>query len=412
MGIYDAMNASVTGMNAQSNYLSNIGQNISNASTPGYKQADTEFSTLVDQSAVGQTSAGGVYTTTRVEAAKRGTLQSTTSTTDLAVNGNGFFVVSNSANSSSGSGENFLTRSGSFVTDNSGNLYNSAGYYLMGYAYSASGTLPAMSSNSLTGMTNVKVATGILPAVATSTGTFSANLDSTATSGAGPVSNTSFTSQTSITMYDSQGAAEIVNLYFLKTGANTWSAAAYLGATALTGSTTALNFTGSTLGATSMSFNLPNANGALPTNPVTLDLSGMTQYSTAFAVSKSDMTGHAASSISSVSISTDGTLSYQLADGTSVAAYKIPLASVASPINMLSGTGNVFSPTLESGQANVGVAGTGQLGTIKSSNLEQSTVDIATELTNMIVAQRNYQANSKMFSTGAQCLDTLINMQV
>jgi flagellar hook protein FlgE len=410
MGLYDAMNASVTGMNSQSNYLSNIGQNISNASTVGYKQADTEFSTLVDQAAVGQTSAGGVYTTTRIDVSAQGTLESTSSPTDLAVSGNGYFVVSNSSN---GSGQNYLTRSGSFVTDSSGNLYNAAGYYLMGYAYSSTGSLPAMSSNSLTGMTTVTVPTGVLPAVPTTTGTFTANLDSTAATGAGAVSDTNYTSQTSITMYDSQGATENVNVYFLKTAANTWSAAAYVGGSLLAGSTTALAFntSGALSGTTTMSFSLANVNGS-GSNNVTLDLSGMTQYSSAFAVSTSTVNGHASSNISSVSISSDGTLSYQLADGTSVAAYKIPLASVASPDNMLPVTGNVFSPTLMSGNANVGVAGTGLLGSIKSSELEKSTVDVATELTNMIVAQRNYQANSKMFSTGAQCMDTLVNMQV
>ena len=118
MGLYDAMNASVTGMAAQSNYLANIGQNIANADTVGYKEADTEFSTLVDQAAVGQTSAGGVTTDTRLDISQQGTLESTTSSTDLAVSGNGFFVVSNA------SGQEFLTRAGSFVPDASGNLVN------------------------------------------------------------------------------------------------------------------------------------------------------------------------------------------------------------------------------------------------------------------------------------------------
>jgi flagellar hook protein FlgE len=411
MGIYDAMNSSVTGMNAQSNYLTNIGQNISNSSTVGYKQADTEFSTLVDQADVGQTAAGGVYTTTRLDVAAQGTLEGTTSATDLAVKGEGYFVVSDSG------GQTFLTRSGSFVPDSSGNLVNAAGYYLMGYAYSSSGTLPAMSSNSLTGMTKVNVGTGgVLPAAATTSGTFSANLPSTDTTGTGAVSSTNYTEQTSITMYDSQGTAENVDVYFLKTGANTWTTAAYIGSTALTSSTTpaSLAFTNAgtlTGGSASMSITVPNASGT-GSNAVTLDLSGMTQYATAYSVSKSTVTGNAASAVSSVTIGTDGTLSYQLADGSTVPEYKIPLANVASPDNMLPVTGNAFSPNLLSGQATVGVAGSGSLGTINSDNLEESTVDVATELTNMIVAQRNYQANSKMFSTAAQCMDTLVNLQV
>ena len=161
MGLYDAMNASVTGMSAQSNYLTNIGQNISNSGTVGYKDADTEFSTLVDQAGVGQTSAGGVSTTTQLDVSQQGTLESTSSSTDLAISGNGFFVVSNSA------GQQFLTRAGSFVADKNGNLVNAAGYYLNGYSL-ANGS-PTMAANSLSGMQIVNVNSTTLSATPTTT---------------------------------------------------------------------------------------------------------------------------------------------------------------------------------------------------------------------------------------------------
>ena len=105
-------------------------------------------------------------------------------------------------------------------------------------------------------------------------------------------------------------------------------------------------------------------------------------------------------------------MSYQLTNGSTVSAYKIPLATVPSPDNLLSLSGNVYSPNILSGQASVGTAGTGEFGAIKSSELEESTVDIATELTNMIVAQRAYQANSQMFKTGADLMNTLIQMNL
>ncbi|SNB74930.1 flagellar hook protein FlgE [Rhodoblastus acidophilus] len=426
MGLYDAMNASVTGMNAQSNYLSNIGQNISNSSTPGYKEADTQFSTLVNSPGVGQTASGGVATTTRLLVDKHGTPTTTNSVTDLAISGDGFFVVSDKA------GQNFLTRAGSFVKDDSGNLYNAAGYYLMGYDLSL-GT-PTMASNSLTGMTNVKIPTGVLPAVATSYGTFSANLDSGSTAGTGPVTPTNVTSKTSVVMYDSVGSQQTVSLYFKNItsgGVATWSVAAYDSSGNLisgdatypypsspsavgTPAATTLKFTSSgaldTTGTnpTGLTINVPGSGGKV----MTLDMRTVTQYASAFALQPTTVNGNASSSVSSVSIGTDGTLSYKLGDGSTVAAYKIPLASVASPNNLLASTGNVFSPNLLSGPAALGGAGTGKLGTISSSALEGSTVDVATELTHMIMAQRNYQANSKMFSTGAQLMDTLINMQV
>ena len=126
MGLFSAMTASVSGMAAQANNLATISENISNASTTGYKQTSTLFQDIVDQfGTTGDYSAGGVSTTIRYNVAEQGSLTSTTSPTDLAIQGNGFFLVENSA------GANYLTRAGSFVQDGSGNLVNSAGYTLM-----------------------------------------------------------------------------------------------------------------------------------------------------------------------------------------------------------------------------------------------------------------------------------------
>ena len=419
MGLYDAMNASVTGMAAQSNYLANIGQNISNSGTVGYKQADTQFSTLVDQSAVGQTSAGGVSSDTRLAISRQGTLESTTSSTDLAVSGSGFFVVSNA------SGQQFLTRSGSFVPDSSGNLVNAAGYYLNGYSL-ANGA-PTMASNSLTGMSVVNVSSSSLSATPTTTGTLTANLPATDTIVAAAnlpsanVASSTYDEKTSMVMYDNLGGSKTIDLYMSKTSANTWQVSAFDHSTASASggfpyssgplTTQTLNFSAANgqlaaSSASSMSIAIPGG------STMTLNLSGMTQLAGSYAVSASTVNGNAASSVSSVTIASDGTLSYQLTNGSTVAAYKIPLADVPSPDNLLASTGNVYSPNILSGQASVGTAGTGQLGTIKSSELEQSTVDIATELTNMIVAQRAYQANSQMFKCGADVMSTLIQMNL
>lgn len=419
MGLYDAMNASVTGMAAQSNYLTNIGQNISNSSTVGYKQADTEFSTLVDQAGVGQTSAGGVMTGTRMNISEQGTLTGTTSSTDLAVSGNGFFVVSDSA------GQQYLTRAGSFVADKNGNLVNAAGYYLNGYSL-ANGA-PTMAANSLSGMQVVNVNASTLSATPTTTGTLTANLpstDSTIAAANLPSANaatSTYNEKTSMVMYDNLGASHTVDIYFAMTGTGSWQVSAFDHSTAsATGgfpyssgplSTATLNFSasnGDLTAASASSLSIPVPSGAT----MTLNLAGMTQLAGSFAVSAATVNGNAAASISSVTIGSDGTLSYQLTNGSTVSAYKIPLATVPSPDNLLSLSGNVYSPNILSGQASVGTAGTGEFGAIKSSELEESTVDIATELTNMIVAQRAYQANSQMFKTGADLMNTLIQMNL
>ncbi len=419
MGLYDAMNASVTGMSAQSNYLSNIGQNISNASTTGYKQADTEFSTMVDQAGVGQTTAGGAITTTRLDIAKQGTLTGTTSSTDLAISGNGFFVVSDA------SGQQYLTRAGSFVADKNGNLVNAAGYYLNGYSL-ANGA-PTMASNSLSGMQIVNVNSATLSASPTTSGTLTANLPSTdaiiaaANLPSANSASSTYDEKTSMVMYDNLGASHTIDLYFAQTSSGNWEATAFdHSAASSTGgfpyssgplATTTLNFSASNGYLSSTSANslaIPLPGGAT----MNLSLSGMTQLAGSFAVSTAQVNGNAAASISSVTIASDGTLSYQLTNGSTVSAYKIPLASVPSPDNLEALSGNVFSPNILSGQAAVGTAGSGQLGTIQSSELEESTVDIATELTNMIVAQRDYQANSQMFKAGADLMNTLVNLNL
>jgi flagellar hook protein FlgE len=416
MGLYDAMNASVTGMNAQSNYLANIGQNISNADTVGYKEADTQFSTLVDQAAVGQTSAGGVSSVTRLDVSQQGTLEGSTTATDLAISGNGFFVVSN------GGGQQFLTRSGSFVPDASGNLVNAAGYYLNGYSL-ANGA-PTIASNSLTGMQVVNVNGTGLSATATTSGTLTVNLPSTdslvAATNLPSLNNASstYSEKTSMVMYDQLGASQTIDLYMANTGGNSWEVTAYNHADASSSggfpysskplATQTLNF-GSTGDLTSGSpLSIPVPGGAT----MSLNLSGMTQLAGSFSVATSTVNGNAPASVSSVTIGTDGTLSYQLSNGSTVAGYKIPLASVASPDNLQPVTGNAFSVNILSGQPSVGTAGTGELGTINSSELEQSTVDIATELTNMIVAQRGYEANSQVFKAGADLLSNLIQLNL
>lgn len=419
MGLYDAMNASVTGMSAQSNYLTNIGQNMSNSGTVGYKDADTEFSTLVDQAGVGQTSAGGVSATTRLDVSHQGTLESTSSSTDLAISGNGFFVVSDSA------GQQFLTRAGSFVADKNGNLVNAAGYYLNGYSL-ANGS-PTMAANSLSGMQIVNVNSTTLSATPTTSGTLTSNLpstDSTIAAANLPSANAStsaYDEKTSLVMYDNLGASHTIDLYYAQTGTGTWqvsafdhSAAGASGGFPYTSgplSTTTLDFSasnGALTGASASSLSLPVPSGAT----MTLNLSGMTQLAGSFTTSTASVNGNAAASVSSVVIGADGTLSYQLTNGSTVSAYRIPLATVPSPDNLLATSGNVYSPNILSGQASVGTAGTGQYGTIQSSELEESTVDIATELTNMIVAQRSYQANSQMFKAAGDLMTTLVQLNM
>lgn len=416
MSLYGMMRTGVSGMNAQANRLSTVADNIANSSTTGYKRAYTEFSSLVLPSTPGAYNSGGVTTKVLNAIAKDGTLQYTTSGTDLAVQGNGFFVVQDA------SGSPYLTRAGSFVPDGQGRLINAAGYQLMGYSY-ANG-VPAATANGFDGLVPVQISSSELTALPTKNATFTANLQSDAAVSAGPLPSTNaagatYTSKSSMVMYDNLGAKKIVDIYYTKTGANTWDVAVYDQSKAAPGTSfpyaagglltnSTMTFDGTTgklTSAGSLSFTVPN--GA----PVTLDISKMTQLASPYTVTKAVADGNGPSTIERVEIDTDGTMYAQYADGSMKPLFKIPLADVASPDRLNSLSGNVFRESADSGPVQIGFADSGGLGKMISGALENSNVDIAEELTAMIESQRNYTANSKVFQTGADLMDILVNLK-
>lgn len=402
MGLFSAMNASVSGMNAQANLLATVSENISNSNTTGYKQASTLFRDIVDQvGATGDYSAGGVTTLVRYNVAEQGGLSSTSSATDLAIQGNGFFLVDDS------NGATYLTRAGSFVENSSGNLVNAAGYTLMGYSLAPGAGGVTLSS---AGLTPVNINSTALIAAPSTAGTFTANLNSNAATLTGAPSFTNYTSKSSVIAYDSLGNPVTLDTVFSKTGANTWQVDVYNDAAP-----------GTPLTTQTLTFD-PSSGALAPPSPASLsiavpggltaslNIASTTQLASSFAVSQATMDGNAPSQVKSVSIAADGTLSYVFANGSQVAAYKIPLGNVISPDSLSNISGDVFQVNSDSGDLVIGVAGTGGLGLVQSSELENSTVDLATQLTDMIVAQRGYEANTKVFQTGSDLLAQLNNM--
>jgi flagellar hook protein FlgE len=408
------LNTSVSGMLADSNWLSSISQNVANANTTGYKNQETNFSTIVD--AVSNTAPGGGVTSSVLSLnTLQGNIVSSATSTNLAIQGSGFFVVSDS------SGDLYLTRDGSFVADASGNLVNSGGYYLMGSSLQSGSAPPA---NALTGLQKVNVASSGETASPTTSASIAANLPSTATAVAAAdlpstnSANSTYTDETSLVVYDNLGGAHTINLYLTNTGANTWEVDAYDASDAASGGgfpyssgplatgTLTFNPTNGTLSSGSpLSFTVPGGQA------VSLNLSNTTQLAAAFSVSSATANGNAPASLQGVSIAPNGTLSFNYSNGASIAAYDIPLANVASADNLTSVNGNAFSSNAASGPVFLGTAGSGSLGAIDSSSLESSTVDLATELTDMIQAQSAYEANSKVFQTGADILDILNNLK-
>ena len=413
MSLYGVMRTGGSGMNAQSNKLATVADNIANVNTTGYKRASTEFSSLILRSGSGNYNSGSVETQVRYAISDPGTMNYTTSATDLAIQGNGFFIVSDAG------GTPYLTRAGSFVPDGQGNLYNSAGYYLMGYNIQ-NGAVPDVVANGLGNLEVVNIAQQTLVGNPTTQATLNgANFNSNAAISAGPPA---FTSKTSLITYDNIGNPVKMDMYMFKTAANTWNVQVYNSADAAPGggfpyssaalATQTFTFDVSATGKgrlaaaspTSLGFTVPGG------SPFVFDMSNLTQVADEFQF-KATTNGNAPSGLDRVEVSTDGTLYSIFDDGTRIATYKLPLATVPSPDNLTPEAGNVYSVGINSGNIQVDYAGNSGLGTIKPKALEASNVDLANELTSMIESQRGYTANSKVFQTGADLLDVLVNLK-
>ncbi|NKL33528.1 flagellar hook-basal body complex protein [Rhizobium leguminosarum bv. viciae] len=433
MSIFGSMKTAVSGMNAQANRLSTVADNIANVNTTGYKAVSTSFSSLVLPSSGGNYNSGGVQTSVRQAVSDQGDISYTTSTTDLAISGDGFFIVQGP------DGTPVLTRAGDFTKDDEGNLVNAAGFMLMGYSYDAGS--PAVVVNGFDGLVPVNVNQEGLTAIASTSGVFKGNLDSGANvvaaaatrPSANPATPTSDTKKFSMVAYDRLGNKVMYDFYFTKTSVaaapppappavnSSWEVSIYRNADAAVGGTTSFPYTtaGGDVGLGTLNF---DANGKMVTptpivitDPVTgmnisMDLSGFTQLGADFAGTGTP-NGQAASPVKDVTVDGDGIVYAKYEDGTNKPLYRIPLANVASPDKLTLMSGNVYSANGQSGVTVTGFPQTNGLGTIKAGALEGSNVDLAGELTEMIESQRSYTANSKVFQTGSDIMDVLVNLK-
>ena len=419
MSIGNIMRTGVSGMLAQGNKLSAVADNIANSDTVGYKRAEAEFSSMIPQHLTGKYVSGGVTTTIRRHVSEQGTLMNTTSITDLAVAGDGFFIVENAA------GERFLTRAGNFVPDAQGYLVNAAGFYLLGFDIT-DGSDPNVTANGFAGLQRVRQSEQALEATPTTLGTLRFNLDADETVIAAadlPSANAAtaqYSAKTSLVVHDNLGGEKLLDFYFSKTGANTWEVAVFDQEQAAAGgpfpygsgplATFTLQFDGTTgklVSPASGTLSIPVPDG----QTMTLDITGSTQYAAPFNVLDVDVNGNAATGYRLFKISEDGIMYGTFPNGEKRPTYRIPLATVRSPDNMKLLPGDVFTQTDTSGDVLVGFPREGNFGKIISGAKEQSTVDLASELTAMIEAQRAYTANSKSFMTGAELMDVAVNLK-
>ena len=420
MSIFGTLNTAVSGMAAQASKLGTIGDNIANANTVGYKSADTEFETFLGSQSNSEYNSGGVQTRVRYGIADQGSITTTASVTDLAISGNGFFLVQDA------NGSNVLTRAGSFVPNATGNLVNTAGYKLMGYNLTDGSSATA---NGTGGLQVIDLSKQALSASPSKTGTLSVNLPSnapvaTADLPSANAASSAATEKTSLVAYDDLGNQVTLDVYMTKTGVdasgnNQWEVAVYNKADAAAGG--GFPYTSPMLGSSSLTFDkttgklTAGSTSAVPISipngeTVSLNMGLATQLAADYTVASATIDGTAPSKLDHITIGNDGTVTSVYANGVQSATYRIPLAAVESPDNLTALSGNVYQVSLASGTMTVGTAGTGTLGIIKSDSLESSTVDLATELTSMISAQRGYEANSKVLQTGSDLLSVLTNL--
>ena len=400
----------LSGLDAASQNLDTIGNNVANVATVGFKEARAEFADIY-ASSFGTSNGAQVGIGVQVAAVATQFTQGNTSTTgnplDVAINGQGFFRMVNNGNVT-------YSRAGEFQLDKNGYVVDSSGNNLTGYPASSTGVISPSTPVAM------QISTANVAPTATSTASLAVNLDSldTVPTPAFSISDsTSYNSSTAMTIYDSQGNAHTLSTYYVKSAANHWNVYAASDGTLLNGgaSVGSLAFgTGGTLASdTTMNLSVPLTNGAATpmTFPLTFPAATNSQFGVAFSVNSNTQNGYTTGQLSGYSIGDDGTLEGRYSNGQTKAMGQIALGNFINPQGLSALGNNQFAETAASGQPIVGAPTTGNLGTLQSGAVESSNVDLTTELVNMITAQRNYQANAQTIKTEDTIQQTLVSLQ-
>ncbi|GAA4417493.1 flagellar hook protein FlgE [Acidovorax lacteus] len=419
----------LSGLNAASKNLDVIGHNIANSNTVGFKSSRAEFAEMV-ASAIGQSggsNAGiGVEVSNIAQQFTQGNLTITGNSLDVAINGNGFFTLTLP------DGTPAYTRAGNFKLDKVGNMVTNDGAKVMGYSVD-----PVTGQRTSTEPVPMVFPTAEpIPAKQTSKIFAAFNLDARAPDAAGdpaatpPIPATPRTTYgTSINVYDSQGVAKPVSLYFEKNGNNTWDVYDQLDdptATPPVVATPVGQITFDNSGAIvnpaptppgtehlltlSVTPSPPNPNG-LPAFNVDINLDKVTQFGTKFAVSNLTQDGYTAGQLTGINIENNGMIMTRYSNGVTRSEGQLALSSFRNTQGLAAVGGNNWVETFESGQPVRGTATDGNFGSLRSGALEDSNVDLTAELVNMMTAQRTYQANAQTIKTQDQVMSTLVNLR-
>ncbi len=400
-----SMYTGVSGLRNHQIRLDVIGNNIANVNTVGFKRSRTTFQDIFYQTMRGASSPqGGRGGTNPIQVGlgmsvgsvdtihSQGNLQTTGKMTDLAIQGSGFFILSDGDNT-------YFTRAGNFNRDQLGYLVNpSDGLRVQGWMASG-GVFPALTEDNLT---DIRIPIGeTVGAKATTRIAYDQNLDAATTVGTGYLKP--------VQVFDSQGTTHTVTVTFTKTGANAWDWSAEVGGVPAGNGTITFDTDGRFLNQTGgpVVFDAGQAGNVT----IDLDFSGVTQYAGSTTVQASERDGYPMGTLESFKIDANGVITGVYSNGQSQKLAQVALANFSNPGGLSKLGRNLYQESNNSGISQIGQAGTGGRGTIAPGSLEMSNVDLAKEFTDMIVTQRGFQANSRIITTSDEMLQELVNLK-
>ena len=399
----------LSGLNAAQTDLTVTANNVANVATSGFKGSRAEFADLfaASQAGVSATAIGnGVRVSNVAQQFTQGNIDFTDSSLDLALSGQGFFIMNDG-------GALTYTRAGALQVDNAGFVVNPKGQRLQVYPPLAGGGF------NTGGLADLSLTTGVSAPNATTNVDLTLNLPASAvaptTAIFNPADPTSYNNTTSLTVYDTLGAAHTASLYFIKGAtANNWSTRLYVDGTAV-GGAQALGYTNAgaltTPAGGQINFGAYTpATGAAAIN-MNFDFASTTQFGQNFTVNAAAQDGYTTGRLIGIDIDSSGVVQARFTNGRSNSLGQIALANFANPQGLQQLGDTSWAETFASGQALRGQAGTSGFGLMQSGALEASNVDITEQLVNMITAQRNFQANAQMISTADSITQTIINIR-
>lgn len=430
MTISSSLNAGVAALSANASRLASISDNIANSSTFGYKRVETDFHSMVNSGGAGSYSSGGVRTTSQRMIDQRGSLVTTNNSTDLAVRGRGMLPVMRSSQLALGSQELMMTTTGSFRTDESGYLVTESGLVLMGWKANPDGTIPNLPRDTADGLEPIQLSVNQLTGSPTTQMNLRMNLPATGTEAGAPGDSQPL----SVEYFDNLGKSENLQIELIPTvpatgESNEWTMVlrdtasddAIVGEYVLTfndsrteGGTLA-SVTATTGGAydpSSGSMIVDVAGGPVEINIGKLnDSDGITQLSDTFAPVSITKDGSAVGTMTRIEVDENGFVHAFFDNGVSRQVYQIPLLDMANPNGLISLDSQTYAPSRDSGTFFLWDAGDGPTGDIVSFAREESTTDVATELTAMIQTQRAYSSSAKVIQTVDEMLQETTNIK-